>query len=290
MAQTAGTLSTLDAKARFAARRLHAWWEGYRFDPMAERAVIQAKLAQNGQPGGRPVDAIVAEAIWGAGRLEPGSPDWSMRLANKLALPHKSRVIVFGAGAGASVDDLATGAGWKVIGLTPSQSAANDRVVSYDLAMQRVQKSSADGALCLYQLSRDSNPTAFAEFAADLTTPGAPVIFADYVVARRWAKLPSCFPGGSGFPKTEREYGASLAAAGFEVESIGDDSEIFRRLIADGWAGWRRAYDAFTHIDDTRLRAEMLRAMASQASYWAERNDAIKSGHLGVRILRARKR
>lgn len=282
-------LPGMRAKLTFASRRFYAWWEGYAFDPDAERAALQASLTSAGGVSGRPVEDIVAEAIWGAGRLEPGTPAWTMRYARMLQLPVKASVMVFGAGAGAPLDDIDRGTRWKAHGLTHAKNVKRARLGHYSSAVERIHKPDADGALSLFQLTRDASPTVFAEIAAALVQTGAKTVFIDYAVARKGARLPACFPGGAN-PKTESDYRAALRSAGFFVDEAGDDTRAFLPLIEQGWTGWRRAYEAISHIEDACLRAEMMCAMRDQAELWAERYEALNSGQLRVMFLRTTRR
>lgn len=287
----AAKLPGMQAKLAYASRRFHAWWEGYAFDEVAERAALQAMLPSPGGASGRPVEDIVAEAIWGQGRLEPGSAEWTMRFARMLSLSRKSSAVVFGAGAGGPLHDLLSGTRWKAKGFTHAKGAHAPHLSHYSEAMGRINKAGADGGLSFFQLSRDANPIAFAEFAAELMAPGAKAVFTEFAVVRRGARLSKCFPASHGAgPKTESEYRDALRAAGFVVEEAGDDTLAFLPLIETGWAGWRRAYNAISHIEDIGLRAQMMRALSDHARLWAERFEALKSGQLRVIFLRAAKR
>jgi len=270
----------LRAQLALAGKRIHAWWEGYAFDDAAARA------AAGVDP--RSVDEIVAEAIWGDKRREPGAPAWTMRLARMLSLPLRANVIVFGAGAGAPLDDLRHGTRWKVRGFTRAAHVAHNALHPYDKAMQRMNKASAAGALSFFEMHRDANPSSFAGIAAELLLPGAKAVFIDYAAARRRLRLRSCFPTAKdGAPKTEDEYLNALRDAGFSIVDTQDETTAFAGLITQGWAGWRRVHEAMKNIESQRLRAEMMRALAAHAELWAERCDALKSGHLCVLFTRA---
>ena len=279
MAQLPG----IQAKLAFARRKFHAWWEGYAFDGEVERTAIKMQFPNRSAVEGRPASDIVAETIWGEGRLEPGSAAWTMHFAEMLALPPRANVVVFGAGAGAPLDDLKKGARWKVSGLTSAKNVDGGDLRTYDMAMQRRVKAGVAGALSFFELNRDANPSAFAKFAAQILLPEAKAVFVDYAVARKGARLRSCFPDTKhGAPKTEAEYRDILGSAGYDVEEICNETAKFQQLVSDGWARWRRAYEAISTIEDTALRADMMRAMAAHASVWAERFEAMRSGQLRV--------
>ena len=134
----------------------------------------------------RPVEEIVAEAIWGDGRMEPGAPAWTMRHARLLSLPIRANVIIFGAGAGAPVTDIKNGTRWKVTGLTRATIMRNQNDLrSYETALKHVSGSGAAGALSFFELRRDPDPAGFARLAAEYLRPGAKTVFVDYVVARQ---------------------------------------------------------------------------------------------------------
>lgn len=270
-------------------RRFHAWWEGYAFDAALEREDVAARFGELGA-GPSPEDEI-AEWIWGAGRHEPGEPAFTMRLARTLGLPSRARLVVFGAGAGGVLRDLKAGAQWKVAGLgRASLRAPGLDLRSYDEALARLNKAGADGALCFFELHRDADPAAFGRFAGELLKPGAPATFIDFAIARKGARLKSCFAGAwPGAPRIAADYIRALKDAGFTVADTADETRSFMPLVARGWAHWKRAYDAATRTAEPRLRAERVRALGEYAQLWAERYDALRSGQLQALRIQARK-
>jgi hypothetical protein len=277
------------ARLAMAGRRFNAWWEGYAFDPalegddVAERHGVQRAI--------RNVEAEVAEHIWGAGRREPGDPAWTMRHARTLGLPTKARVFVFGAGGGAPLRDLKTATRWKVTGFcrTPTRAPGLD-IRSYDVALTRPGKAPADGAICLFELHRDPDPSSFARLASEMLRAGAPMSIVDFTMARKGARLKTCFPDASpGAPRVAADTIRLLKEAGFSVADSADETRLFAPLIAKGWAHWRRAYESARGAGDARIRADMMRFLGEYAFIWAERLDALKSGHLQVTRFQARK-
>ncbi len=290
MSANRAPLPGLQAQLAFAGRKFHAWWEGYAFDGTAERATLRAQFQVKNASNRTPED-LVAEAIWGNGRLEPGTPAWTLRFARLLSLPVRANVIVFGAGEGAPLSDLKHATRWKLSGLTHAKNVAQGNLRSYDLAMQRVDKAGAAGAISFFELHRDASPASFASFAAELLLPGAKTCFVDYVVARKGARLRSCFPASkNGAPKTEGEYRDALKNAGFSIDDAIDETSAFMPLVAEGWSRWRRAYSGISNIENTPLRIDMMRALAAQAGLWAERYEALKSGQLRVVCFRTTRR
>jgi len=287
MAAQAFELSGLHARMAFAGRKFHAWWEGYAFDPARERAALAAEFANSSGAASRH-GGIIEQAIWGEGRLDPGSPAWTMRFARILSLPVKANVIVFGAGAGAPLNDLRHGTKWKVSGLTRAVGYSGHGMRSYDEALQKLQRASAAGALSFFEMSSDADPAAFSRLAAELLLPGAKLVCVDFAVTRKGARLRSCFPPYmKGAPRAVDEYERALSGAGFSVNGTLDETAAYLPLIAEGWSSWRRAYDVIRQIENMKQRARLMHALAAYAHLWAERFDALKSGQLRVMRFQA---
>ncbi len=288
MALAASGLPGIPAKIAFTRRKFHAWWEGYAFDAAAERAAIVARIPGAADMGSRPPEEIVAEIIWGEGRQQPGAPVWTMRFARMLALPVRANAIVLGAGGGAPLDDLKHGTRWKVSGLTRYKNYNRSDLRSYDEALQKLHKASTAGALSFFELHKDPDPVSFTRLAAELLVPGAKAVFVDFTVARKGARLRSCFPAVKyGAPRTHSEFQSVLRDGGFSISDYGDETGIFMPIIAQGWAGWRRAYEAISSLENPSMRADLMRALAGNAHLWAERFDALRSGQLQVTRFQA---
>ena len=250
MAEQPAPLTNLRARVAMAGRRFNAWWEGYAFDEALERADLADRFGDVGARGAACVN--IRELLWGAGRVEPGDPAWTMRHARALGLPLKATVLVFGAGLGAPLRDLKSGTRWKTAGFTqtPAKAAGLD-LRGYDDALERLHRAEGDGAITLFELSRDSDPAAFCRLTAEMLRPGAPAAFVDYAIARRGVRLRSCFSSLSpGTPRTSDEYAAALKSAGFSVSDVADESRSLTPLIAAGRTGvalTRRRKNCRTH-------------------------------------------
>ncbi|MGE0408839.1 MAG: hypothetical protein AB7P23_06200 [Amphiplicatus sp.] len=287
MAGEPSRINGVRGRLALAGRRVHAWWEGYAFDPALERADIAERL---GEPAPGDITIEIAELIWGAGRIEPGDPAWTMRHARTLGLPTNARVIVFGAGGGAPLRDLKIATRWKVSGLSRSAFRAPGlNLKSYDAALTRAAKTAADGAISFFELHRDADPAAFARFVGEFLRSNAAVSFVDYTMARKHARLKGCFPETApGAPRVAADTIRVLKEAGFAVSDAVDETRLFTPLIAKGFSHWRRAYEA-AKAAPARQRVDMLRFFSDYAHLWAERLDALKAGHLQVTRFQARK-
>lgn len=269
-----------------AARRFNAWWEGYAFDGALEHADIASR--RRGLM--TPPEFEIPQLIWGAGRNEPGDAAWTMRQARSLGLALKARVMIFGAGGGAPLKDVRAGARWTAAGLTrqPVHTRGLD-LKTYDEASAQPKHAAAEGALAFFELHRDADPAAFARMTAGFLRPGAPTAFVDFAVSKPGARLKSSFTAiAPGAPRTAADYVRALKESGFAAGDVIDETRAYLPLIARGWSGWRRAYDAACGRPDIAARAEAMRFLGDYANLWAERFDALKSGALQVVRLPAR--
>lgn len=287
-------MKALRTDLALAGRRFHAWWEGYAFDAAMERNRLARSHGLNTiikNKNYRAEDEI-AQSIWGPGRLGPGSAVWTMRFARGLGVAVRAQIVVLGAGAGGSLRDLKTATRWRISGY--SSYAGEARGVdlnSYEQVMSRINKASAEGGLCFFELHRDPDPKAYASFAAELIVAGAPMTFVDFTAVRKGRGLKSCFSAPwSGAPKLAGDMAGMLEAAGFRVVDTSDESRVFAPLIAQGWARWKHAYDEAKSISDPAIRAEHLHMLSRYAHLWAERLDALRAGQLQVTRFQTRRK
>ena len=235
---TAQRQTALRTQTTLALRRFNAWWEGYDFNEALERGDIEAGCIAPEAPA-----TEIPPLIWGEGRDEPGDPAWTMRHARTLGLAAKSRVMIFGAGAGAPLRDAKAGARWTVSGLARASTPARGLdLKSYDQAMAHLERQASDGAIVFFELHRDGDPGAFARFCTEYLKPGAPVAFVDFALARPESRMrcgfDGCLPGA---PRLASDYIRILRDSGFSTSDVVDETRLFLPLIARGWTGWRRA-------------------------------------------------
>ena len=282
--KTSSPLPSVKTKLVFAGRRFHAWWEGFAFDHEIERAAVLSEYAKLGLSPSH----LVAQTIWGQGRLSPGTPAWTMRFARMLNLPVKANIVVLGAEAGAPLNDLRHGTKWKAIGFTRTEFYCRGNLLSYGDSAKITTRPGASGAIGFFELSTDADPSAFARIANEKLRPGAKAAFVDFAITRPGAKLRSCFPANEKrVPRTEQEYVRALENGGFSVSRSFDLTAEYLPMVSTGWAGWRRAYHNFEKMENIRDRADVMRQMGTHAHIWAERFDAMKSGQLRVICIEA---
>ena len=270
-------------------RRFNAWWEGFAFDAEAERQRIIAE--RFGDPAKDDPTARLSTLIWGEGRLDPGDASWTMRHARLLGVSNKANVAVFGAGGGAPLGDLKAGTRWKISGFTAEPGHADRKgLTSYDVAAARVERASAEGALCFFDLHRQNDPAALAQLIAEHLKPGSPLVVVDFVAPKKSYRLRSCFAaplGGSA--QTIDQLTNELSGSGLRVTDWSDETKIFLPLIAGGWARWRHAWRAASTVQGSVARADYIRSLAALAHIWAERYEALRSNQLQVVSVLARR-
>ena len=282
----------LPSRLMLAGRRFNAWWEGYDFDEPAERAHLISTQTNARVGGSLAVHQDIPQAIWGEGRFDPGDAAWTMRHARTLGADLKAAVVVLGAGAGGPVRDLRNGTRWKLTGYAriPARIKALD-VSPYEAALQRINRAAAGAGLCFFELHRDADPAMMAMFAAELVRPNAPFVFVDFTVARKGARLKSCFAEPwEGAPRPADQVADMLDKSGLRVGDRNDETRAFLPLVTRGWGRWRVAYDRARDMSDGAARADYLRALGAYAHLWAERLDAMKAGQLQVTRFQARRK
>lgn len=283
----------LPARVRLAlaGRRFNAWWEGFAFDEAAERAALIREQVQARAISRLPVHQEIPQSIWGEGRFDPGDAAWTMRHARTLGADLKASVVMLGAGAGGPIRDLKNGTRWKLTGYSriASRIKALD-VAPYETALSRINRAAADAGLCFFELHRDADPAMIAMFAAELVKPNAPFVFVDFTVARKGARLKSCFADPwDGAPRQGDQVAEMLERVGFRVSDTHDETRSFLPLVARGWSRWKDAYTRALSLP-TGERADYLRALSAYAHLWAERSDAIKLGQLQVTRFQTRRK
>lgn len=282
----------LQGRLALAGRRFNAWWEGYAFDEAAEKAHILSLQMTAREARGLPLHQEVAQAIWGDGRFDPGDAAWTMRHARTLGADFKAAVVVLGAGAGGPIRDLKNGVRWNLTGYSriPERIKSLD-VSPYETALQRINRAAAGAGLCFFELHRDADPAMIAMFAGELVRPNAPFVFVDFTVARKGARLKSCFADPwDGAPRPADQVADMLESAGFRVGDRNDETRAFLPLVKRGWARWRTAYGRAVETPNSDHRTAYLRALGAYAHLWAERFDALKAGQLQVTRFQARRK
>lgn len=276
-----------------AGRWFNAWWEGYAFDADRTRRQLRDQAAQRfwRKLDGVAPEVIIANALWGDGRMDPGDAAWTMRHARMLGLPLKARVAVFGAAQGGPIRDLKAGAKWRTTGFARhAAQARHANIETYSEAAIHMNKGEYDGALCFFDLHRETDPKRLLALVSASLKGNAPVAFVDFAAGRSGTRLKSCFDEPlTGTARGGDQIAALIESAGFRISETDDETRIFRPLLAQGFARWRAAFQIGAVMPNARARADYVSALARIAHIWAERHDALRSGQLQVVRIIARK-
>lgn len=275
----------LGAKLAYARKRAYAWWEGVRFDPMLERRAVLLRPRQACDLSILTERAdFVAQVIWGPGRLAPGSPAWSMHLARTLMLEEKAKLGIFGAERGRAVRDLLEGTRWQVRGLArKNHRAYGISVEDYGRVSRRLNRPTLNGAMMLFDLHNDPEPSSTLKLMSEMMVPGAKAAVVEFTTARRNFRLKSAFAAPwDGVLRQPAEYERALGDVGLKVVSTVDDTNDYIPLIARGWSGWRYAWQILSDVPDRRQCAALQQLMKDHAAIWAERHDALRAGQMQV--------
>ncbi|MEO0611812.1 MAG: hypothetical protein AAFY83_00645 [Pseudomonadota bacterium] len=281
-------------KLSYVGRRFHAWWEGYAFDPYVERRSVLLQHSRAGRPLASLDDQadLVAEAIWGPGRIEPGSPAWTLHLARSLMIDTHARVAVLGAGRGAPLFDLKTGTRWRTTGYTRRACPAQGvRLIDYSHLRKRAGRNTMDGGMILFEAHRESDVVQPFRLLSDLIGAGGKGVAVDFTVPRREIRLKSAFASpwqGVAHPAATLREAAEKSR--FDVIGEVDDTPTFIPLVRQGWAGWRSAWQILNGVADNRQRAGLVTLLGTHANLWAERLEALEAGYLQVTRLILEKR
>lgn len=272
-------------KLDYAGRRFYAWWEGYGFDPGLERraVLLQPGSAKSLSTMTDRAD-YVSEVVWGPGRLMPGSATWSMQLARSLMIDARAKVVLFGAERGGMLQDLGKGTRWSVTGYAKRTTLSRaGNLQNYAKVRRRLGKPTFDGALMLFELHHEAEPTQLLRLMAEKMKPGSKGLVVDFTSLRKNVRLKSAFAAPwQGSLRQAVDYENVLDGVGLTVTSTVDETKSYIPLVARGWAGWRYAWQILSDVGDNRQRATLLRLMGEYAALWAERHDAMQSGQLQV--------
>ena len=224
--QTQPSLPGVRPKMALVSRRFFAWWEGLAFDPILERSAILLEQSRRGNRLATLADQadLVAETIWGHGRLEPGSPAWTMHAARSLMVETNAHVAVLGAGRGAPLSDLGHGTRWRVTGFAerPCRMPRGRRVIAYDRARRRLTRAQMAGALAFFELHRDPEPASVFNLLHEIVEPGGKLAVVDYTIDRRGFRLKGAFEAPwSGAPRTIDEIAKIARDCGFRITGRG---------------------------------------------------------------------
>jgi SAM-dependent methyltransferase len=286
--------------------RLDAWWHGVEAEEhgvSVEGAPLAGTPSVVVDPGSSIVQRVrVAEALWGHGNFGPGDAEFLTMLAAQLGLTKEMSLAVIGVGLGGAARALVDDTEVWITGIEGNATVAALGIEQCTLAgkAKKVEISAADyetlslparkfndviSKETLY-LVRDK-ARLIAQIAGGMK-PGGTFIFTDYVTPQGPLSAEECdqlFARelGEPLPIAPGDYASPMGAAGFDLRVNEDISAAFGEYITQGWTNLRRMLDQLAANEENPAeRALFMRIVAEEASHWANRLEAFRTGRLAV--------
>ena len=305
-------------RMRYYWRMFLAWWDGGEFDTDAERARLAEELEALKQKGAAEAEVAaptaevpgheqtyrakeaemgarlrVAQMIWGEGYLHPGTEETHIEYAKTMRMSGEKSMAVVGLGLGGPAREMARDTGVWVTGYAWPKSIADVareqsktagmvkkvEVVDFSPEEDELPKEKFAGVISLAELSFAPKRTALIKQMYQSLKKGGAFLVTDYVIeAGASVKGFDEYWGQPSF-WTEDQYKTVIQKCGFDFRVGEDLTEAHLALIVAGWGNWRQIVE---NINGTNLPEEdqqrMLKILAKEASLWADRQEALRSG------------
>ncbi|MBL8830965.1 MAG: methyltransferase domain-containing protein [Rhodospirillales bacterium] len=304
--------------------KLHAWWEGYVYEPRPQAKAPAASPApaagaadaKHPDPVRLPTDGKVvvkdqwpperikvAQLIWGDGFTFPGGEEFAVEMARPLALHDGDTAMDLGCGLGAGTRAIAKayGAWMEGYDLSPDLAKSGNNM-SHAANMERkapiglldvvdgsFKPKRYDGALVRNVFSMISDKPKLLTRLVHGMKPGGRLVVVDWTIAREDAMgdaLDAYRLGEATAPRlsTVAQFTAQLEAAGLAVKIADDFTDAFRAVVLEGWSRIE------TIVDRGQLKPDEGKALMDEAKLWSRRLAAVAAGDLRVgRFLAERK-
>ena len=281
-----------------ASARFKAWWNG---EPMPDPdlKVIDADGTEAPSAVSDPARnrIIAAEALWGQGRLWPGSDGTDVRLCTSLGLKKAGRLVLLGLDAGASAVAFAKDCDARVEGFDEdpmlvslgaeaagaAKLAKKITLKPWDAKPGSLPKNRAEGLIALWQGTDAGRVEAMVFAMSRALKPGASAVWLDMFAARADA----IDPAWSGVPARgfveEDVFLQALEPAGLTVRSEQDWTTEVLNTLEVAWARLREDWDACQADLIARGGGEAAAAALQDVVTWRARHGALASGRLTAR-------
>ncbi len=302
--------------------KLHAWWEGYEYEPRAPAAkaapaaAAADSVARHPDPVRPPMDGKVvvkdqwpperikvAQLIWGDGFTFPGGEQFAVEMARPLALNDGDTAMDLGCGLGAGTRAIAKAYGAWMEGYDLSLDLARaGNNLSHAANMEKkapiglldvvdgsFKPKRYDGTIVRNVFSLISDKPKLLTRLVHGMKPGGRIVVIDWTVAREDAlgeALDAYRLGEATAPRlsTIAQFTAQIEAAGLIVKVADDFTDAFRTVVLEGWSRIE------TIVDRGQLGPAEGKSLMDEAMLWQRRLAAIAAGDLRVgRFLAERK-
>jgi hypothetical protein len=281
-----------------ASTRFKAWWNG---EPVPETnlALVDGDGSEPSAGVSDPARTriVAAEAMWGPGRLWPGSDGLDVRMCTSLGLKKAGRLVLLGLDAGAAAaaivkdcdarvegfdtDPLLVGLGGEAA--TAAKLAKKITLKTWDGAPGSLPKNRAEGLIAQWQGTDAARVEAMVFAMARTLKPGASALWLDMFAARAdgveaaWSGSPA-----RGFIE-ESVFLQALEPAGLTVRSEQDWTADLLNALEVTWARLREDWETCQASLIARGGSEAAAAALQEVVTWRARHGALANGRLTAR-------
>lgn len=299
-------------------QKFRAWWHGTAIDSRAgggaetrtHLSTPPPRSAATRDDGLLLLRLMLAELLWGEGRLGPGDDSLIVEPALGLGLTAKKGIAFLGVGLGGAARTLAEKTGvWvegfeahrRIAELGAKQCAAHASgskvtVRAVDPEALKLPKGKFSDLVSREALGAVGDKTRLLAEIAGAVKPGGSLLTTEWVAL--------CHPLGAdesaalGLPCAGRSELLSadaladmIKAAGFDISASENMTPLCLPLIAEGWGQLARIVSRFTEASlGKHAFALCLRVIAEEAEIWARRFEACRRERIALQRITAVKR
>ena len=285
-------------------RKFSAWWEGDEYESSAANAMDEAvSMARDLDDVTSVSESVlsmaVAQAVWGHGYLDPGSPDYHEEISRPLMLNKDMSVAYIGAGLGGPARDIVRAFDTWITGYEEDEGAISEgqrqnemaglakkvTLNTFDPASPKLPKKKYQAIVAAGVLHDLEKLSPLIDSVTLSLKDGGTFLFTDYVVKEDTLseeKFEQLFPkGGQGEHWTHKDYDQAITDAGLALRFQDDLTESYMGLIQDAGPLWSKLQSELEG-ESAFLKSAIYGAVGTEQAKWTARLDALKAGELGI--------
>ena len=291
-------------------RKLVSWWRGVDDEPALHPLVSEPQgIPGDAAPAARPSPSCsvvhriaVAEHLWGRGNIGPGDSDFIRELGVQLGLNKEKTLGFLGIGLAGAARALVTDSEVWVTAFEANPEiakAANEQNMLAGMAKKITVTACPFDTLALPArkfndiiakdvFARVENKDALCEQIAGSLKPGGSFLFAEYVapggmLTPEDCETYFCKDFGPVYPLADGQSRTLVQAHGLDLRVEENVTSRYAEYATAGWANLRGILDRLSEATgEGPERFAIMRAVADEASIWANRIDAFRNGKLAV--------
>ena len=285
-------------------RKFSAWWEGDAYEPSAVVEVEGVAAVAEGLDEVTSVSEsvlamAVAQAVWGQGYLDPGSPSYYEDVARPLMLNKDMSAAYIGAGLGGPARDIVRAFDTWITGYEQDEGAISEgqrqnemagmakkvTLNRYDPASPKFPKKKYQAVVASSVLHKLEKLSPFIDSVTLSLKGGGTFLFTDYVIKMDGLsedKLEQLFPvGDQSAYWTHKNYSDAITDAGLALRFQDDLTETYMSLIQGANPLWSKLQSELEG-ESAFLKSAIYGAVGTEQAKWAARLDALKAGELAI--------